>query len=29
LNVLFEEMLGEMTVGHMFVGGGDGPEPPR
>ena len=28
-NVLFEEMLGEMTVGHMFVGGGDGPEPPK
>jgi tricorn protease len=27
--VLFEEMLGEMTVGHMFVGGGDGPEPPK
>jgi tricorn protease len=29
LNDLFEEMLGEMTVGHMFVGGGDGPEPPK
>ena len=26
LNYLFEEMLGEMTVGHMFVGGGDVPE---
>jgi tricorn protease len=26
LNYLFEEMLGEMTVGHMFVGGGDRPE---
>ena len=26
LNYLFEEMLGEMTVGHMFVGGGDQPE---
>ncbi len=26
LNYLFEEMLGEMTVGHMFVGGGDFPE---
>jgi tricorn protease len=26
LNYLFEEMLGEMTVGHMFVGGGDTPE---
>jgi tricorn protease len=25
LNYLFEEMLGEMTVGHMFVGGGDRP----
>jgi tricorn protease len=23
LNYLFEEMLGEFTVGHMFVGGGD------
>jgi tricorn protease len=26
LNYLFEEMLGEMTVGHLFVGGGDQPE---
>jgi tricorn protease len=26
LNYLFEECLGEMTVGHMFVGGGDHPE---
>ncbi len=26
LNYLFEEMLGEMTIGHMFVGGGDRPE---
>ncbi len=26
LNYLFEEMLGNMTVGHMFVGGGDHPE---
>jgi tricorn protease len=26
LNYLFNEMLGEMTVGHMFVGGGDQPE---
>ena len=25
LNYLFEEMLGEITVGHMFVGGGDLP----
>lgn len=29
LNYLFEEMLGEMTVGHMFVGGGDRPEPKK
>ncbi len=29
LNYLFEEMLGEMTVGHMFVGGGDSPEVKR
>jgi tricorn protease len=29
LNYLFEEMLGEMTVGHMFVGGGDHPEVKR
>lgn len=28
LNYLFEEMLGEITVGHMFVGGGDWPEVP-
>ncbi|HEY3926905.1 MAG TPA: PDZ domain-containing protein [Candidatus Koribacter sp.] len=26
LNYLFEEMLGELTVGHMFVSGGDLPE---
>ena len=26
LNYLFEEMLGEITLGHMFVGGGDLPE---
>src|SRR5436189_6419810 len=26
LRYLFEEMLGEITVGHMFVGGGDTPE---
>ena len=25
LNYLLEEMLGEMTVGHMFIGGGDVP----
>jgi tricorn protease len=26
LNYLFTEMLGEMTVGHMFIGGGDKPD---
>ncbi len=25
LNYLFREMLGELTVGHLFVGGGDNP----
>ena len=29
LNYLFEEMLGEITIGHMFVGGGDIPKPKR
>lgn len=29
LNYLFEEMLGEMTVGHMFIRGGDSPEVKR
>jgi tricorn protease len=29
LNYVFEEMLGEMSVGHMFVGGGDRPEVKR
>jgi tricorn protease len=29
LTYLFEEALGEMTVGHMFVGGGEHPEPKR
>jgi len=29
LNYLFIEMLGEVTVGHMFVGGGDIPKPPQ
>ncbi len=29
LNYLFEEMLGNMTVGHMFVGGGTEPEVPH
>ena len=27
VNHLFEEMLGEITIGHMFVGGGDVPQP--
>jgi tricorn protease len=27
LNYLFIEMLGDITVGHMFIGGGDIPEP--
>ncbi len=26
LNYLFEEMLGELTLGHVFVGGGDSPQ---
>ncbi|PYS77685.1 MAG: protease, partial [Acidobacteria bacterium] len=26
LNYLFEEMLGELTVGHVFVGGGERPD---
>jgi tricorn protease len=26
LNYLFEEMLGNITIGHMFVGGGDRPD---
>ncbi len=29
LTYLFEECLGELTVGHMFVGGGEAPEPPK
>lgn len=29
LNHLFQEMLGEITVGHMFVGGGDIPKVPK
>lgn len=29
LNYLFIEMLGDITVGHMFVGGGSIPEPKR
>jgi tricorn protease len=27
LNYLFEEMLGEITIGHMFIAGGDIPKP--
>jgi tricorn protease len=26
LNYLFNEMLGELTIGHLFIGGGDSPE---
>ncbi len=29
LNYLFEEMLGNMTVGHMFIAGGTEPETPK
>jgi tricorn protease len=29
LNALFAEMLGELTLGHVFVSGGDVPEVPR
>jgi tricorn protease len=29
LTYLFRECLGEMTVGHMFVGGGERPEPKK
>ena len=29
LTYLFTECLGEMTVGHMFVGGGEHPEPKK
>jgi tricorn protease len=29
LNYLFTEMLGNLTLGHVFIGGGDRPEPPR
>lgn len=29
VNYLFEEMLGEVTIGHMFVGGGDIPKAPQ
>jgi len=27
LNYLFDEMLGEITIGHMFIAGGDIPKP--
>jgi tricorn protease len=27
LNYLFDEMLGEITIGHMFIRGGDVPQP--
>jgi tricorn protease len=29
LNYIFREAFGELTVGHLFVGGGDQPEPKR
>ena len=29
LTYLFQECLGEMTVGHMFAGGGEHPEPKK
>jgi tricorn protease len=29
LTYLFEECLGELTVGHMFIGGGERPEPKK
>jgi tricorn protease len=29
VNHLFEEMLGELTIGHMFIAGGDIPQPNR
>ncbi len=29
LNYLFGEMLGELTVGHLYIGGGDAPEAKR
>jgi tricorn protease len=29
LNYLFQEMLGELTVGHLYVSGGDAPDPKR
>jgi tricorn protease len=29
LNYLFDEMLNEITIGHMFIGGGDIPQAPK
>src|SRR5260370_15140316 len=29
LNYLFDERLGEVTIGHMFIFGGDIPEAPK
>jgi tricorn protease len=29
LNYLFTEMLGNLTLGHVFIGGGDQPQPPK
>jgi tricorn protease len=29
LNYLFNDMLGELVLGHTYVGGGDAPEPPK
>jgi tricorn protease len=29
LNYLFDEMLGEITIGHMFISGGEVPEPKK
>ncbi|HEY9420088.1 MAG TPA: PDZ domain-containing protein, partial [Thermoanaerobaculia bacterium] len=29
LNALFNDMLGELSVGHLFISGGDAPEIPR
>ena len=29
LNYLFQDMMGELTVGHLFAGGGDSPEVKR
>jgi tricorn protease len=29
LNYLFQEMLGELSVGHLYVSGGDAPDPKR